>query len=223
MTKFLLQLFMIAASVCMLGTNTAYAFAADDVADVEISPDLLGKGWKWVPNVLGDSDTTSRYERKTEIVPVAPAPPPTGTVPSLSLKKAPAQQQPTGPRIVRIESLTRTQVQKPPNIETDVLLKQMGAMFTSGVRGKGCESGLMTQEKETGDQFRAWIQIFQCQKSKQTGLQYTIDADPQTLYLLTYSDTHYPFTVETRDAAEAMIKGAVTICYHGGKDCYTLK
>jgi hypothetical protein len=46
-----------------------------------------------------------------------------------------------------------------------------------------------------------------------TGIQYYIDADPKNIYLITYTNTQYPFTGTSRKAAETLIKSAMKICY----------
>ena len=132
-------------------------------------------------------------------------------------------QAPAGPQLLRAESVTTSLIPKPEQIETDVLIKQMGKSFTEDFQHKGCESGPPLPVPQASDMFRVWVQIFQCQKTKNVGLQFYIDADPASIYLVTYSDTSYPFTIESRDAAEALIKGAVSVCYKDGKDCYPLK
>jgi hypothetical protein len=210
----------------VLFASSAWAFGPDDIADVEIAPFALGPGWKQVPNVYTDSDTTVRYERKTEIVPKAPPPPKTSlasSVSSLTVSKKSAQQAPAGPQVIRIESVTKSLIAKPEAIETNVLIGKIGTSFTQGFLRKGCESGPPIPVPQKTDMFRAWLQVFQCQKTKGTGLQFYIDADPTSIYLVTYTDTHYPFTIESRDAAEATIKNAITVCYQSGKNCLQLQ
>jgi hypothetical protein len=123
---------------------------------------------------------------------------------------------------IQIETLSKRQEKKPVHANSGALVAQMGDLLTKGLKTKGCESGMPMLEPQTGDNFKVWVQVFQCNKVKLEGLQYYVDADPQNIYLYTYTNNDYPFTPETKAAAEKEVKSLIQVCYNG-KDCVGLQ
>lgn len=112
-------------------------------------------------------------------------------------------------------TLTKRQETKAAHNDPNILINQMGDILKKGLTSKGCEVGLPMLEPQVSDEFKVWVQVYQCKQVKLTGLQYYIDADPQLVYLLTYTSNDYPFTAESRDKAEKEVRSMIQVCYNG--------
>jgi hypothetical protein len=121
----------------------------------------------------------------------------------------------------KIESLSQRVEAKPVHVAPEDFVMQMGNILSQGLSGKGCETGAPYSVPQNSSSYKMWIQVFQCQKSQLTGLQFYIDADPQNIYLITYTNTQYPFTGESRANTVELIKSALKICY--GTTCYDVQ
>jgi hypothetical protein len=193
------------------GATTGFAFDAKDKATVTLT---LGPAWKLTPNFLADPTKTSQYEKVTDIP--SPAAGQKSILIKLNDKKSPP------PATQTIQSITQRVDPKPAHVATEDFINQMAQILTKGLSSKGCETGAPLNEPQVGDNFRVWVQVFQCEKSSLTGLQFYIDADPQNIYLITYTDTEYPFTLASRAAIEKEIKSALKICYQTGQ-CFPVQ
>jgi hypothetical protein len=189
----------------------AFAFAPHDQATVTLT---LDPSWTTIADVLEDDPSTVKYQK---ITPVSPA----------ELKIIQAQPKPSGrnapppPATEYIQTLSQRTQAKPIHVPTTDFINQMAQILAGGLKSKGCQVGVPFPEQQSGDRFHVWAQVFQCQKVQLTGIQYYIDADPQNIYLITYTNTQYPFTGESRKAAETLIKSALKICYQD--QCYAVQ
>ncbi len=191
------------SSAVFFAVAPVYAFAPHDQATVTLS---LDPSWTTIADVLQDDPSTAKYQK---ITPVSPA----------ELKIIQAQPKPFGrnapppPPTEYIQTLSQRTQAKPIHVETTDFITQMAQILAGGLKSKGCVVGTPFSEPQSGDRFRVWAQVFECQKVQLTGIQYYIDADAKNIYLITYTNTQYPFTGESRKAAETLIKSALKICY----------
>jgi hypothetical protein len=197
-------------SALIFVAGQAYAYAPTDVATVTLAPDA---SWKVVANVMQDDPNTVTYQK---ITPLSPA----------ELKSVLALPKPHGrnappPATEIIETLSQRSQPIPIHVASTDFIKQMAQILSSGLTSKGCLVGVPFAEPQSNGRFTLMAQVFQCQKSQLTGIQYYIDADPKNIYLMTYTNTQYPFTGESRKAAEGQIKSAMKICYQD--QCYPVQ
>jgi hypothetical protein len=195
----------------LLSAGVANAYGPQDVAAVSLS---LPPDWQLVANILSDPSTTIKYQKITKLT----------ITPDIArtMMQKPTNKKGEGlPPSERIETISQRVEAKPVHVEGEAFVMQMGDILSKGLSAKGCETGVPYSVPESGSNFKVWIQVFQCQKSTLTGLQFYIDADPQNIYLITYTDTQYPFTGDSRSNTEDMIKSALKICY--GTTCSSVQ
>jgi hypothetical protein len=182
-----------------------------DQATVTLAP---GAGWDMIANVLQDDPSTAKFQKTTPL--------PAAEIKRIEeLPKPSGRNAPPPPATEIIQTLSKRTQAKPIHVPTNAFIKQMSDILAKGLSGKGCETGVPFEEPQAGDRFHLWAQVFQCEKSQLTGIQYYIDADAKNVYLITYTNTQYPFTGDSRKAAETLIKGSIQICY--ADKCYPLQ
>lgn len=120
------------------------------------------------------------------------------------------------------EGLAEISIQKKKNKTALAQIQEMNFRIESQLGAAGCKSSGLIQLPQKNNMFSAWIETFQCSYSALSLVQLFIDADARNIYLLTYTNTEYPFTKTTEKAAFQFLKSAAKICY-ADKKCYSVQ
>ena len=114
------------------------------------------------------------------------------------------------------ESLVAVDLTKEPNKDPYATITEMTKNVKQQALSQHCEAEeLVSPSEEDTNQFRTWSQTFQCKPSRSAIIQLYVDADPHTIYLITYTNPNYPFAPDQRTVAKELLKNSVLICYKG--------
>jgi hypothetical protein len=119
------------------------------------------------------------------------------------------------------ESLVAVELTKEPNKDAYAAINEMAKNVSDQALSQHCQAEELVTPTKVDNPFRVWSQTFQCKPSKSGIVQMYVDADAQTIYLLTYTIPGYPFTAQTRSYVKELLKSSIQICYKD-KPCTSL-
>jgi hypothetical protein len=103
------------------------------------------------------------------------------------------------------ESLVEAEITKQKNQDPNAVIAEMMNQVNKQALAQHCEALDVEAVPQNNGQFKVWRQTFQCKRSKSGIIQIYIDADPQTMFLFTYTSPYYPFTTEMRNTADQLL------------------
>jgi hypothetical protein len=116
------------------------------------------------------------------------------------------------------EGLVEAEMTKKKGLDPNAVITEMTNQVNKQALTQHCDAQDVEVVPQDNGQFKVWRQTFQCKASQSGIIQLYIDADPDTMYLFTYTSPHYPFTSELRDTANQLLKNSIQVCYKG-KSC----
>jgi hypothetical protein len=120
------------------------------------------------------------------------------------------------------EVLLKTTLVKIVDDKTDdSFVKKLYASTKKLMAQNRCQYEDIQHIPPTAGKNNEWGIYFECAQNKRTGFMFFIDADPTTMYSLTYkADQSYPLTAANRQTMHEVLK-QISLCYEG-KTCVAL-
>lgn len=126
----------------------------------------------------------------------------------------------TNPQTGLKEDIRIDTVKKPTNKTPEDIVKELYFGFQAAF-GQGVELSQPVFLTQNNVPFKAWLISVFSKTHQISAFSLWIDADSLTFYMITYKVNAYLATEEERNAATALLKSSIQVCYQ--KNCYNVQ